>query len=117
MAQTVEQRGALGLRMKRSRLARNITLPSISTHTKIAVRFLEAIEAEDFEKLPGGIFTISYLRQYADAIQISPEELLELYRERCEAEAAKAAAAQPPSPPVRPSRAAWRWLWAWFYTA
>jgi cytoskeletal protein RodZ len=44
------------------------------------MRFLEAIESEEFEKLPGGIFTVSYLKQYALAIGLPEEEILEHYR-------------------------------------
>lgn len=47
--------------------------------TKISIRFLRAIESEDFEKLPGGIFSTSYLRQYAAFIGYDEETLLSQY--------------------------------------
>jgi len=43
---------------------------------KISMRFLRAIETEEFGKLPGGIFSTSYLRQYAAAIGYDEVELL-----------------------------------------
>lgn len=63
-----------------------VKLRDISESTKIGVRFLEAIEAEEFEKLPGGVFTTSYLRQYALAAGLDPEELIRHYQRRMELE-------------------------------
>jgi cytoskeletal protein RodZ len=57
-----------------------VTLAQIAESTKISVRFLRAIEAEDFSHLPGGIFARSYIRQYAAAIGFDEEQLLARYR-------------------------------------
>ena len=59
-----------------------IALDEIADSTKISVRFLKAIEAEEFDKLPGGIFNTSYLRQYAVAIGYDADELLAHYRRK-----------------------------------
>ena len=56
-----------------------VSLEDIAATTKISVRFLKAIEAGEYEKLPGGIFTTSYLRQYAAAIGYDEAALLEHY--------------------------------------
>ena len=58
---------------------RGISLDHIAQSSKIRVYYLQAIEEGLFEKLPGGIFTISYLRQYARAIGLPEADLLELY--------------------------------------
>ena len=42
-------------------------------------RYLEAIEGGQFARLPGGIYNISYIRQYARAIEINEGELLARY--------------------------------------
>jgi cytoskeleton protein RodZ len=47
---------SLGARLKREREQRKITLEEISLSTKIGTRFLLAIEEEQFDQLPGGIF-------------------------------------------------------------
>jgi cytoskeletal protein RodZ len=57
----------ISLNLAASRLSQGISLEQIAEATKISIRFLRAIEDEEFEKLPGGIFTTSYLRQYAAA--------------------------------------------------
>jgi len=71
---------ALGL--ERSRKLAGVTLDEIAANTKISLRFLKAIEAEEFEKLPGGIFSTSYLRQYAAAIGYDEAVLLEHYGQK-----------------------------------
>ena len=64
------------LDLPRFRKKAGISLEQIADRTKISSRFLHAIEAEEFEKLPGGIFSTSYLRQYAVAIGYDEAELL-----------------------------------------
>ena len=59
---------------------RGISLEQIAASTKISVRSLEAIEQGDFGKLPGGIYSTSYIRQYARAIDYDEGEILEIYR-------------------------------------
>jgi len=61
---------------------RGISLQQIADSTKIGVRALEAIERGDFRKLPGGIYTTSYLRQYARAIDYDEASLVAAYQ-RC----------------------------------
>jgi transcriptional regulator with XRE-family HTH domain len=63
------------------RQKRGVTLEQIAESTKISMRFLRAIEDEEFEKLPGGIFSTSYLRQYASEIGFDESELLSRYNE------------------------------------
>jgi hypothetical protein len=64
------------LDLKRLRKKAGVSLEEIAEATKISLRFLRAIEDEEFDKLPGGIFCTSYLRQYAIAISVDPAELL-----------------------------------------
>ena len=73
-----DQRSILGLATVRRN--RGITLQQISEATKIGVRALEAIEIGDFRKLPGGIYTTSYIRQYARAIDYPEDDILDVYR-------------------------------------
>jgi cytoskeletal protein RodZ len=67
------------LHLPRSRKKAGLSLEEIADVTKISLRFLRAIESEEFEKLPGGIFTTSYIRQYAMAIGYDEAELLAHY--------------------------------------
>ena len=73
--------GILGVRAWR--LQRGISLAAIAASTKLSVRQLEAIETGDFKRLPGGIYNISYIRQYAQAIQFEESELIAYYQDAC----------------------------------
>lgn len=66
---------AIGETLRRERERRNLNLESISRELKISARFLEAIEQERFEKLPGGVFARSFVRQYARLLGLDEEEL------------------------------------------
>ena len=67
----------LGLASRRRK--KKISLEQIAQATKIGVRSLQAIETEDFKKLPGGIYSTSYIRQYANAIGFDESPILALY--------------------------------------
>jgi cytoskeletal protein RodZ len=58
-----------------------ISLDQIAAATKIGVRSLQAIEAGEFKKLPGGIYNTSYIRQYARAVDVDECELVASYKE------------------------------------
>lgn len=67
----------LGLTTRREK--KGITLEQISQSTKIGVRCLQAIETGEFQKLPGGIYSTSYIRQYAAAIDFDESVILAEY--------------------------------------
>jgi cytoskeletal protein RodZ len=50
------------------RQSKGITLQQIAESTKISIRYLRAIEEGRLTILPGGVYSISYIRQYAQAI-------------------------------------------------
>ena len=66
--------GSFGERMKREREMRSITLEEIATSTKIGTRSLKALEDEDFDQLPGGIFNKGFVRAYAKYLGIDEEQ-------------------------------------------
>ena len=53
---------------------RGISLEEISESTKIGTRSLRALEEEDFEKLPGGIFNKGFVRAYSRFLGLDEEE-------------------------------------------
>jgi cytoskeletal protein RodZ len=62
------------------RQTKGISLEQISSITKLRISTLQAIEDGDFDALPGGIYNISYIRQYARAIDADESHLIQLYR-------------------------------------
>lgn len=66
---------AIGETLRRERLRRNLDLQQISDELKLSTRFLEAIENEQFDRLPGGVFTKSFVRQYARLLGLDEDEM------------------------------------------
>ena len=64
------------------RQKKGLSLEQIIEKTKISGRFLRAIEAEEFDQLPGGIFATSYLKQYAACIGLDEQEILAHFNEK-----------------------------------
>ena len=56
-----------------------ISLETIADQTKINVRYLKAIEAGDLDSLPGGVYTRSYLRQYAAAVNCDADFMFRVF--------------------------------------
>ncbi len=73
--------GAFGERLRREREMRGISLDEIVATTKIGTRLLRALENEQFDLLPGGIFNKSYVRAYAKCIGMNEEEAVAAYME------------------------------------
>src|ERR1039457_1214105 len=65
----------VGDTLRRTRLKRNLDLEEISRELKISTRFLQAIENDQYDKLPGGIFAKSFVRQYARLLGLDEEEI------------------------------------------
>ncbi len=65
-----------GITFKTARESRGLTLEQVATKTKIGTRFLEAIESEQFERLPGGIFSRGFVRSYAESLGLNADEVV-----------------------------------------
>jgi len=95
---------SFGARLKRERHQRKIELDDISASTKISTRFLRALEEEQFDQLPGGIFNKGFVRAYARHLGIDEQQAVADY---LAAVAASQPQAQPESgtelmPPPKP---------------
>ena len=75
---------SFGENLKKARELREISLREISDGTKIAVRYLEAIEQDRFESLPGGLFNKGFIRAYAAHIGLDSEATIAGYLEALE---------------------------------
>jgi cytoskeleton protein RodZ len=72
-------KGTFGERLKRERELREVTVHEIASATRIAAKFLEALENEQWEKLPGGVFGRGFVRSIARYLGLSEENLLSEY--------------------------------------
>jgi cytoskeleton protein RodZ len=70
---------SIGEKLRLARETRGIALREISEQTRISMRYLEAIEADDYRRLPGGIFNRSFIRAYAKHIGYDEQQALEDY--------------------------------------
>ncbi|WP_010530693.1 helix-turn-helix domain-containing protein [Lentibacillus jeotgali] len=70
----------IGERLKEAREEQNVSLESLQETTKIQKRYLEAIEQGNFKILPGTFYARAFIKEYAAAVGLDPNELLEEYK-------------------------------------
>jgi transcriptional regulator with XRE-family HTH domain len=68
--------GGIGATLRAARERQGIDLRHISNRTRISMRALEALERNDISKLPGGIFSRSFVRAYAVEVGLDPESVV-----------------------------------------
>jgi cytoskeleton protein RodZ len=69
-----------GENLRREREMRRVSLEEISETTKISIRLLDALENEEFAKLPGGIFVRSFIRAYANYLGLDADSVIAEYQ-------------------------------------
>ena len=79
LEQTEIETVAFGEGLRRERERRSISLDEIAATTKIGTRLLRALEEEQFDLLPGGIFNKGYVRAYAKYVGIDEEKAIAGY--------------------------------------
>ena len=70
----------LGQLLKEARKEKGITLEQLEETTKIRRRYLEAIEEGDYHVLPGNFYVRAFIKSYAEAVGLDPNEVLRMYR-------------------------------------
>jgi cytoskeletal protein RodZ len=107
---------SFGETLRRERELRQISLREISEATKINLRYLDALERDDFRHLPGGVFNKGFVRAYAQFIGIDPEAMVTAYleedgRQQARASRAGGGAVQDVQETAEPPRALGTRLW------
>lgn len=69
----------VGTTLKAAREQRGLSLEQVARSTKIRAATLRAIEANQMDRLPGGIFTRGFLRAYAREVGVDGEEAVRTY--------------------------------------
>lgn len=72
----------IGERLKEARLQKDITLDHLQETTKIQKRYLIAIEEDKFDVLPGKFYARAFIKEYANAVGLDPNELLEEFKDK-----------------------------------
>ena len=92
---------SVGEHLKQLRESKRMSLAEVSRATRVPVTSVERIEANRFDELPGEVFVRGFLRAYARALDVSPDDVLARYT------ASRRVAWVTPLPitsPVRPAR-------------
>jgi cytoskeletal protein RodZ len=71
--------GSFGEDLKQAREAKGVALEVIANATKITTRYLQAVEQERFDQLPGGVFRRSIVRSYARTAGLDEEVWVKRY--------------------------------------
>jgi len=71
--------GEFGDKFRKEREKKELSLDDVSNVTKISSRMLQAIEAENFDRLPGGVFNRGFIRAYAKHLGLDPEQAVTGY--------------------------------------
>ncbi|WP_313798610.1 RodZ domain-containing protein [Cytobacillus sp.] len=70
----------LGNRLKEARLAKNMSLDDLQADTKIQKRYLIGIEEGNYSMMPGQFYVRAFIKQYAEAVGLEPEEVFEQFK-------------------------------------
>ena len=69
----------LGVYLKNSREAQNISLKDVADYTKISKVYLDCLEKDEYTKIPAKPYVKGYISSYASFVGIDENEALELY--------------------------------------
>jgi cytoskeleton protein RodZ len=74
----------IGETLREARMRRRIDMTEVEAATKIRAKYLRALENEEWDLLPGPTFVKTFLRTYAEFLDLDPRLLVEEYRQRYE---------------------------------
>jgi cytoskeletal protein RodZ len=72
--------GQIGETLRERRMALKIDVHEVEEATKIRAKYLRALENEEYNLLPGSAYVKSFLRTYADYLELDSRELVDQYR-------------------------------------
>ncbi len=72
----------IGNTLREARVRRNLTLQQVEEDTKIRVKYVQAMENEDFDVMPGATYVKGFLRTYAAYLNLDPDVIIDEYRSR-----------------------------------
>src|SRR5579872_1849161 len=91
---------SIGETLRRERLRRGWSLEQVARETRIGLHLLEAIEADQFDRLPGGVFARNFVRQYAQMLELDDEGMIAVFKHQFE-EPPEPPPSEPERPPMR----------------
>jgi transcriptional regulator with XRE-family HTH domain len=73
----MSDRDTFGPRLRAERERRGISLDTIASVTKVGAELWEGLERNDFSRWPTGIFARAFVRDYALAVGLDPDEVID----------------------------------------
>jgi cytoskeletal protein RodZ len=71
----INERRAFGERLRRHREKQQVTLQEIAASTKVAASLFAGLEKGDCSRWPGGMYNRSFIRGYASAVRLDPDDI------------------------------------------
>jgi len=71
---------SLGDKLKNARNEKGLSAEQISRETNISIRYLEALETENFSIFPGEPYIIGFLKNYSEYLDLDVQKIISLYR-------------------------------------
>jgi cytoskeletal protein RodZ len=72
----------IGSTLREARVRRSLTLQQVEEDTKIRVKYVQAMENEDFDIMPGPTYVKGFLRTYSEYLGLDPDVIVGEYRSR-----------------------------------
>lgn len=72
---------SLGDKLREARINKGYTLNTMQQMTKIQKKYLQAIEEEKYDEMPGAFYVRAFIKQYADVVGLNGDDLLEQYEQ------------------------------------
>jgi len=79
-----------GERLRAARTAAGLTLQGVADDLHLGVDVLEALERDDYERMPGRVFVRGYLQKYARLVEVPADALLAAFDAQFAAEGGEA---------------------------
>ncbi|WP_342600743.1 RodZ domain-containing protein [Psychrobacillus sp. FSL H8-0483] len=91
----------LGARLKEARVAKGFSIDDLQEITKIQKRYLSSIEQGNYATMPGAFYVRAFIKQYAEAVGLNGDELLETYKSEIPSSASDDVSKNIPPTPTR----------------
>jgi cytoskeleton protein RodZ len=72
----------IGNTLREARVRRKLTLQQVEEDTKIRVKYVQAMENEEFDEMPGSTYVMGFLRTYSSYLGLDPDVIVGEYRSR-----------------------------------
>ena len=71
---------SIGRILRRAREARGYDLQSVSQVLRVRFLYLDAIEKDMYDRLPGPVYALGFIRTYADYLGLDAERIVRRYK-------------------------------------